>query len=416
LEEIRQDLGKEQPMQRLLQGDVGAGKTVIAAAAGLMMIEAGYQVAIMAPTEILAEQHQRNLRGWFEPLAIDVVGLTGKQAVRQRHETQQRIASGQAMLIVGTHALFQEPLSFPRLGLIIVDEQHRFGVDQRLALRQKGLANGVAPHQLIMTATPIPRTLAQTFYADLDVSVLDELPPGRSPIDTVAVPESRRSEVVERVHQASREGRQSYWVCPVIEESEVLNVQNATTTFEQLKQALVDIEVGLIHGRLSPKEKEQIMARFQAGDIRVLVATTVIEVGVDVTRASLMIIENAERLGLSQLHQLRGRVGRGAVKSACVLLYKQPLSDMARERLDVMRRTNDGFEIARKDLEMRGPGELLGTRQTGEMMFHIADLMRHQALLPEVQNAAALLIERHPQAVDPIIRRWLGSSLEYAEI
>ncbi|HLF22566.1 MAG TPA: ATP-dependent DNA helicase RecG, partial [Burkholderiales bacterium] len=339
-------------------------------------VEAGYQVAFMAPTELLAEQHLKNLSEWLLPLGVGLTGLSGRLTGRARTAAYVDVAEGRARVVVGTHALFQDDVRFARLGLIVVDEQHRFGVQQRMRLRAKGSSAGLVPHQLIMSATPIPRTLAQSVYADLDVSIVDELPAGRQPVETVAVPAARRAEVVRRVHEACAGGRQAYWVCPLIEESETLDLETATRTAEALAEALPDLKVALVHGRLKPAEKERGMGAFKRGDVHLLVATTVIEVGVDVPNASLMIIENAERLGLSQLHQLRGRVGRGAAQSSCVLLYQAPLSEVARDRLAALRETNDGFEIARRDLEMRGPGELLGTRQTGLAAFHIADIVR----------------------------------------
>ena len=416
LEEIYADLLKPHPMQRLVQGDVGSGKTVVAAAAALVAVEAGFQVAIMAPTELLAEQHLRNFTGWLEPLRIPVAGLSGRLNGRARLNIIEAIGSGKVPVAVGTHALFQEDVAFSNLGLIVVDEQHRFGVHQRLALREKGAVGNRRPHQLILTATPIPRTLAQSLYADLDVSVIDELPPGRKPVETVAVPETRRDDIVARVRAACAAGRQAYWVCPLIEESETLELQTATDTHEALRAALPDIKISLVHGRLKSAEKEKIMAAFKAGQVQLLVATTVIEVGVDVPNASLMIIENAERLGLSQLHQLRGRVGRGARESHCVLLYQPPLGDMARTRLSALRETNDGFEIARRDLELRGPGELLGTRQAGLPAFHIADFLRDRAWLPRVHAAAEQLQTRYPERVEPIVRRWLGGAEQYAGV
>ncbi len=416
LEEINRDLARPEPMQRLVQGDVGSGKTIVAACAALRAIEAGYQVAFMAPTELLAEQHCRNLTEWLAPLGVSVAALSARVTGRARTQTLLDIAAGQTAIAVGTHALFQEGVKFARLGLIVVDEQHRFGVQQRLRLRTKGEHSDEAPHQLIMSATPIPRTLAQSVYADLDVSVIDELPAGRQPIETVAVPATRRADVVARVHEACASGRQAYWVCPLIEESEALDLETATRTAEMLTEALPDLTVMLVHGRHKPKEKERVMAEFKRGKVNLLVATTVIEVGVDVPNASLMIIENAERLGLSQLHQLRGRVGRGSISSSCVLLYQPPLSEIARERLAVLRSTNDGFEIARRDLEMRGPGELLGTRQTGVAAFHIADIARDRGLLPRVQQAAAQLLSDYPERVEPIIRRWMARREEYGAV
>ena len=416
LDEIRADLERAHPMQRLVQGDVGSGKTIVAALAALVAVEDGYQAAIMAPTELLAEQHWRNFNHWLQPLGVEVAWLSGKLKARNRRSMLELISSGRAPLAVGTHALFQAEVEFAKLGLVIVDEQHRFGVHQRLLLREKGRRLGVVPHQLIMTATPIPRTLAQAFYADLDVSVIDELPPGRKPVETVVLPETRRAEVVARVHAACRDGRQSYWVCPLIEESDLLQAEAATETAALLTAALPELRIALVHGRLKSAEKEGVMHAFKEGTIQLLVATTVIEVGVDVPNASLMIVENAERLGLSQLHQLRGRVGRGAAQSSCVLMYHAPLSENARLRLSILRETNDGFEISRRDLEMRGPGEVLGTRQTGEQAFHIADLVRDQAMLPQIEHAALLLQEKYPQHVAPLIRRWLGLREHYGEV
>ena len=414
--QIGHDLSLPHPMQRLVQGDVGSGKTVVAAIAALTAIDSDCQVALMAPTELLAEQHFANFDRWLTPLGIGVSCLTGKLKGNARKMALQAIESGDAKLVVGTHALFQEGVGFHRLGLVIIDEQHRFGVHQRMALREKGEWDGKMPHQLIMTATPIPRTLAQTIYADLDVSTIDELPPGRHQIETVVVPDSRRAEVVARVEAACREGRQVYWVCPLIEESETLELQTATDTFEVLQQALDGLRVALIHGRMKPLEKEKIMQSFKAGEIDLLVATTVIEVGVDVPNATLMIIENSERLGLSQLHQLRGRVGRGAAKSSCVMMYQSPLSELARKRLAVMRETNDGFEIARQDMELRGPGEMLGTRQTGMQQFRIADIMRDQKLLGPVRKGAERILQRYPERVGPIIRRWVNQAEAYAKV
>jgi ATP-dependent DNA helicase RecG len=416
LEELLEDLRRGHPMLRLVQGDVGSGKTVVAALACLHAVEAGWQAAIMAPTELLAEQHHRNLRRWLEPLGIGLAWLSGRAKGKQRERVLEAIGSGDAALVVGTHALFQEAVGFPRLGLVVIDEQHRFGVHQRLALREKGGAEGLHPHQLIMTATPIPRTLAMTAYADLDCSAIDELPPGRTPVQTVAVPEARRAQVIERVRSACREGRQAYWVCTLIEESEALQCQAAAETAAQLTQALPELRVGLVHGRMKPSEKEAAMAAFTAGALDLLVATTVIEVGVDVPNASLMIIENAERLGLAQLHQLRGRVGRGSVRSSCVLMYRGPLSEAAQARLAVLRETNDGFEIARRDLELRGPGELLGTRQAGALDLHIADLSRDRDLLEAVEEVAGELLRAHPERVAPLVRRWLGEGLRYGGV
>ncbi|MGY4524954.1 ATP-dependent DNA helicase RecG [Pseudomonas sp. UBA4617] len=413
--EIAYDLSQHEPMMRLVQGDVGAGKTVVAALAALQALEAGYQVALMAPTEILAEQHYLTFKRWLEPLGIEVAWLAGKLKGKARAAALEQIANG-APMVVGTHALFQEEVKFKHLALAIIDEQHRFGVQQRLALRKKGVAGELCPHQLIMTATPIPRTLAMSAYADLDTSVLDELPPGRTPVNTVLVADSRRFEVVERVRAACAEGRQAYWVCTLIEESEELTCQAAESTYEELGSALGELRVGLIHGRMKPAEKAEVMAEFKAGNLQLLVATTVIEVGVDVPNASLMIIENPERLGLAQLHQLRGRVGRGSAVSHCVLLYHPPLSQIGRERLGIMRETNDGFIIAEKDLELRGPGEMLGTRQTGLLQFKVADLMRDADLLPAVRDAAQALLARWPDHVSPLLDRWLRHGQQYGQV
>jgi ATP-dependent DNA helicase RecG len=415
-QEIASDLQKPEPMQRLVQGDVGSGKTLVAALACVQAIEAGFQAAVMAPTELLAEQHFRNFETWLRPLGIDVAFLSGKLNAATRRSMLMGLGQGTLKVAVGTHALFQEDVVFHRLGLVVIDEQHRFGVHQRLALRNKGRQDSFTPHQLILTATPIPRTLAQAFYADLDVSVIDELPPGRTPVETVVVPDARRAEVVARVNEACLKGRQAYWVCPLIEESDLLQAQAATETHQALREALTQIKVALVHGQMKSKEKDEVMRAFKAGDIQLLVATTVIEVGVDVPNASLMIVENAERLGLSQLHQLRGRVGRGAQQSSCVLLYAHPLSETARERLSILRQAHDGFEIARKDLEMRGPGEVLGTRQTGEQQFHIADLVRDQALIPKIERAAQLILEKYPDRASPLVNRWLGAREHYAEV
>ena len=416
LKDINFDMTLATPMQRLIQGDVGSGKTVVAALAILKAVASGYQAAIMAPTELLAEQHFQNFKNWLTPLGINVVWLSGKLKTAEKREAIEKIATAQGQVVVGTHALFQQGVEFSKLALVVVDEQHRFGVHQRLALREKGYGVEGYPHQLIMTATPIPRTLAMTAYADLDCSVIDELPPGRKPVETVVIPESKREAVVQRVEQACHEGRQVYWVCTLIEESEALQAQAAEDTANLLADALQQVRVALIHGRLKPEQKERIMAAFKAGEIDLLVATTVIEVGVDVPNASLMIIENAERLGLAQLHQLRGRVGRGSQESACVLMYHGSLSDNARSRLAVMRETNDGFEIAKKDLELRGPGEVLGTRQTGLMQMRIADLQRDQALLPQVSELADQLFQDYPENVNPLIQRWIGKATRYAAV
>ena len=416
IDEISADLEKSHPMQRLVQGDVGSGKTVVAAVAALQAIEAGYQVAFMAPTEILAEQHLGNFLAWLKPLEIPLAWLSGKLTARARETTLHKVLSGRPMLVVGTHALFQEQVTFPNLGLVIVDEQHRFGVHQRLALRDKGQRAGKRPHQLIMTATPIPRTLAMTVYADLDTSVIDELPPGREAIETAVLPDSRRPEVVARVHAACREGQQAYWVCTLIEDSEALEAQTAEESHRNLSAALPGLRVGLVHGRMKSADKEQTMAAFKDGRLDLLVATTVIEVGVDVPNASLIIIENAERLGLSQLHQLRGRVGRQARKSVCLMMYQRPLSESARHRLDILRETGDGFQIAQRDLELRGPGDVLGTRQTGLMQLRIADLVRDQMLLPAVSRAADDILSSHPECAEPLIRRWIGNAIHYAGV
>jgi ATP-dependent DNA helicase RecG len=414
--EIEQDLTQPYPMLRLVQGDVGSGKTLVAALAACDLLQAGFQVALMAPTEILAEQHLNNLSGWFEPLGIKLGWLAGKVKGKARERSLAEIASGEAQLVVGTHALFQDDVHFARLGLIIIDEQHRFGVHQRLSLREKGVAQKLSPHQLIMTATPIPRTLAMSAYADLDTSVIDELPPGRSPITTVAIGEQRRPEVIERVNGACAEGAQAYWVCTLIEESEALQCQAAENTAQELAEALPHLRIGLVHGRMKAAEKADIMARFKAHELDLLVATTVIEVGVDVPNASLMIIENPERLGLAQLHQLRGRVGRGSAKSHCVLLYKAPLSFTSKQRLQVMRDSQDGFYIAEQDLQIRGPGELLGTRQTGLQMLRVADLQRDGDLLPQVRDMAQQLWTLHPHTVEPLIQRWLGDAERFANV
>ena len=413
--EIAYDLSQHEPMLRLVQGDVGAGKTVVAALAALQALEAGYQVALMAPTEILAEQHFITFQRWLTPLGLDVAWLAGKLKGKARASALEQIAGG-APMVVGTHALFQDEVQFKRLALVIIDEQHRFGVQQRLALRKKGVDGRLCPHQLIMTATPIPRTLAMSAYADLDTSILDELPPGRTPVNTLLVADSRRFEVIERVRSACHEGRQAYWVCTLIEESEELTCQAAETTFEDLSAALGGLHVGLIHGRMKPAEKAAVMDQFKQGQLQLLVATTVIEVGVDVPNASLMIIENPERLGLAQLHQLRGRVGRGSAASHCVLLYHPPLSQLGRQRLGIMRETSDGFVIAEKDLELRGPGEMLGTRQTGLLQFKVADLMRDADLLPAVRDAAQQLLAEWPQHVSPLLERWLRHGQQYGQV
>ena len=416
VQHILHDLGKNEPMLRLVQGDVGSGKTLVAALAALPVIAAGAQAALMAPTELLAEQHASTFRRWFEPLGIQVAWLGGKSKGKARDAELAAIATGSAQLVIGTHALFQQQVQFAQLALVIIDEQHRFGVHQRLELREKGSQSGFYPHQLVMTATPIPRTLAMTAYADLDTSVIDELPPGRTPVTTVVLPDSRRAEVVSRVeHVVKQQGRQAYWVCTLIDESDVLQCQAAENTAAQLAAALPDLTIGLVHGRLKSSEKQAVMQAFSAGDIHLLVATTVIEVGVDVPNASLMIIENPERLGLAQLHQLRGRVGRGSVASHCVLLYHAPLSGTAQARLSVLRESNDGFVIAQRDLEIRGPGELLGTRQTGLASYRIADLTRDAQLIPSAQQAAQRLWQLDKMAAEGLIRRWLGYRDIYAQ-
>ncbi|MBW7981028.1 ATP-dependent DNA helicase RecG [Enterobacillus tribolii] len=413
--DIEADMNKPVPMMRLVQGDVGSGKTLVAALAALRVIAHGKQVALMAPTELLAEQHAANFRRWFEPLGLTVGWLAGKQKGKARQTQMDAIAGGEVDMIVGTHAMFQEQVRFSGLALVIIDEQHRFGVHQRLALWEKGEEQGFHAHQLIMTATPIPRTLAMTAYADLDTSVIDELPPGRTPVTTVAIPDTRRSDVIERVKSAClNEGRQAYWVCTLIEESDLLEAQAAEATAEELKLLLPELKIGLVHGRMKAAEKQGVMEAFKQGELQLLVATTVIEVGVDVPNASLMIIENPERLGLAQLHQLRGRVGRGAVASHCVLLYKAPLSQTAQKRLQVLRDSNDGFVIAQRDLEIRGPGELLGTRQTGSAEFRVADLLRDQALIPEVQRIARHLHQNYPEHARALIERWLPERSRYS--
>lgn len=414
--EIKADMQHAYPMMRLVQGDVGSGKTLVAALSALTAIAKGYQVALMAPTEILSEQHGINFSSWFESLGITVAWLGGKTKGKERVSTLAMIASGEAQMIIGTHALFQDEVKFNNLVLIIIDEQHRFGVHQRLSLREKGRFSDCYPHQLVMTATPIPRTLAMTAYADLETSVIDELPPGRTPITTVAIPDTRRDDIISRVKLACNEqGRQVYWVCTLIDESEVLQCQAAEDSALQLKEALPELAIGLVHGRMKATEKQAIMSDFKAGKIHVLVATTVIEVGVDVPNASLIIIENPERLGLAQLHQLRGRVGRGATASHCVLLYHAPLSHTAQKRLGVLRDSNDGFVIAERDLEIRGPGEVLGTKQTGLAEFKIADLTRDKQTLNQVRPIAQQMLKQYPQYVDPLIQRWLGNKSNYAQ-
>ncbi|HTD02571.1 ATP-dependent DNA helicase RecG [Undibacterium sp.] len=419
LTEIRKDLKQAFPMQRLLQGDVGSGKTVVAALAAAQAIDSGFQAALMAPTEILADQHFRKIAGWMEPLGVKVAWLTGSLKKKEKEQAKALIESGEAHLVIGTHALIQDSVQFSKLGLVIVDEQHRFGVGQRLTLRNKGGTGGddsKVPHQLMMSATPIPRTLAMTYYADLEVSVIDELPPGRTPIVTRVVDQNRRDEVIERVHAAAQDGKQIYWVCPLIEESEALQLQTATDTHAMLSQELPDLQVGLVHGRLKPAEKQLVMDAFTRNEIQVLVATTVIEVGVDVPNASLMVIEHAERFGLSQLHQLRGRVGRGANASVCLLLYQGPLGGTAKQRLMTMRETTDGFEIARKDLELRGPGEFLGARQSGEAMLRFANLETDQWLVDKARNLAAELLKNDMPTVEAHLGRWLGFREEFLRV
>ncbi|MUV12672.1 ATP-dependent DNA helicase RecG [Noviluteimonas gilva] len=412
--QLRHDLAQPHPMLRLVQGDVGSGKTVVAALAAMLAVEGKRQAALMAPTELLAEQHLTNLRGWLEPLGVRVAWLAGKVTGKARASVLAAVASGEAQVVVGTHALMQEGVAFNDLALAIVDEQHRFGVHQRLALRDKGTGGDSVPHQLVMTATPIPRTLAMAAYADLDVSAIDELPPGRTPVQTVALSSDRRPELIERIRAACAEGRQAYWVCTLIDDSDEVIAQAAQTTFEMLSAALPHVRVGLVHGRMKAAEKQATMRAFKEGALDLLVATTVIEVGVDVPNASLMIIENAERLGLSQLHQLRGRVGRGSAVSSCVLLYQSPLSMMAKQRLETMRETNDGFVIAEKDLQLRGPGELLGTKQTGLAAFRVADLVRDAAMLPQVRALADRLLADDPALADRVIDRWVGGAARYA--
>ncbi len=413
--DVAADLSQPQPMLRLIQGDVGSGKTLVAALAACQVLQAGYQVAMMAPTELLAEQHFSNFTRWLEPFGIQVGWLSGKQKGKARQAAEQAVRHGSTQLVIGTHALFQDSVQFAKLGLVIIDEQHRFGVDQRLALREKGVA-GMAPHQLVMTATPIPRTLAMSVYGDLDTSIIDELPKGRSPITTVAVPFERRADVIARVTAHCSHQHQAYWVCTLVEQSELLDAQAAEQTYAELCLSLPELNIGLIHGRMKSDEKQKIMHAFKANELQLLIATTVIEVGVDVPNASLMIIENAERLGLSQLHQLRGRVGRGTIASYCVLMYKSPLSANGTERLRTLRDSTDGFVIAEKDLELRGPGELLGTRQTGVLGFRVAQLERDQHLLEPAQQAAAFILQQHPQQVEPLMQRWLPDAPRYAQV
>ena len=413
--DIEADLARDYPMMRLVKGDVGSGKTLVAALAALLAIDNDKQVALMAPTEILAEQHAENFRRWLAPLGIEVGWLSGKVKGKARQSELGRIKSNAVKMIVGTHALFQEEVEFADLALVIIDEQHRFGVHQRLMLREKGEKAGFHPHKLIMTATPIPRTLAMTVYADLDTSIIDELPPGRTPISTVVMSEERRAEIVGRVyHACTQEKRQAYWVCTLIDESEALEAQAAEATAEDLRKALPNLRIGLVHGRMKPIEKQEIMAAFKAAELDLLVATTVIEVGVDVSNASLMIIENAERLGLSQLHQLRGRVGRGSTASYCVLMYKPPLGKISQKRLQVLRDSQDGFVISEKDLEIRGPGEVLGTKQTGMAEFKVANLMRDRKMIPTVQHYARELLGKYPDIAENLIKRWLNNREIYS--
>ncbi|MEM7195892.1 MAG: ATP-dependent DNA helicase RecG [Pseudomonadota bacterium] len=416
IDEVISDLNRSDPTLRLVQGDVGSGKTIIAAAAACFACDSGFQTAVMAPTELLAEQHRNNFESWFAPLEIPVCWLTGKLTKKQRESSVEAISSGKARIVVGTHALFQDEIEFDNLGLIVIDEQHRFGVGQRLALRHKGQESELVPHQLVMSATPIPRSMAMVFYADLDVSNVDELPPGRLPVNTVAIDSERRQAVSTRLLENCKAGRQAYWVCPLIEESDKLQAQAATDTFDMLSEAMPEIRVGLIHGRMKTREKDSVMQKFRSHEIDLLVATTVIEVGVDVPNANLMIIENAERLGLAQLHQLRGRVGRGTEQSSCVLLYKSPLSTIARQRINVLRETSDGFRIAEEDLKLRGPGDMLGTRQTGLQQLRIADLHRDQSLFPMVERIGASLQDCDPDPTDALIDRWIGPQIDYADV
>jgi ATP-dependent DNA helicase RecG len=416
IREVERDLLQSVPMSRLLQGDVGCGKTVVAAAAAARAAGSGLQVAVMAPTELLAEQHWRSFEGWFRLLGVPVARLTSSEPSARRRGSIEGLAKGDIRIAVGTHALFQEGVQFAKLALVIVDEQHRFGVQQRLLLREKGQHQGRFPHQLIMTATPIPRTLAMTAYADLEISIIDELPPGRTPVNTVVMPEERRAQVVARVREACLHGKRAYWVCPLVDESEDAPSQAAEETHAALAEALPEVAVGLVHGRMPIRTKDETMRAFKAGKIRLLVATSVIEVGVDVPEATLMIIENAERMGLAQLHQLRGRVGRGSEESTCLLMYRRPLSELAHQRLRVIRETTDGFEIARQDLALRGPGEILGTRQTGLAQMKVADLIRDADLLPRVQETAELLLAAYPDNIAPLAARWIGSSERYARV
>jgi ATP-dependent DNA helicase RecG len=417
IQEIKNDLENNYPMQRLLQGDVGSGKTVVATIAALQVIENGSQVAFMAPTEILAEQHYRKLFGWLNPLAIKVAWLTGSQSKKDREISLNMTESGEAQIVVGTHTLFQEHVIFKKLGLSIIDEQHRFGVEQRLALRKKGALNKmIEPHQLMMSATPIPRTLSMSFFADLDVSVIDELPKGREAIVTKLFSEDRRNEILKRVYEVCHAGAQVYWVCPLIEESEVLQLQTAEATYLNMQSHFKDLKVGLVHGKMKSSEKQRVMSEFVNGNIQLLIATTVIEVGVDVPNATLMVIENAERMGLSQLHQLRGRIGRGALKSTCILLFHKKLSELARQRLKVIFENTDGFIIAQEDLNIRGPGEFLGVRQSGVPMLRIANLNRDFKLLDEAKMIADQLLEDYPEASYLHLKRWLTHANERVKV
>ncbi|ORU91171.1 MAG: ATP-dependent DNA helicase RecG [Cycloclasticus sp. symbiont of Poecilosclerida sp. N] len=416
VDEIASDLKATKPMQRLLQGDVGSGKTVVATCAALQAIQAGYQVAIMAPTELLAEQHFKNFQSWLAKMNIRVDCLVGRHKGAIYNEKTSAIQAGETDVVIGTQALFQDKIEFAKLGLIIIDEQHRFGVQQRLALRDKGIRDGSCPHQLVMTATPIPRTLAMLGYADLDLSVIDELPPGRIPVTTTILPVSKKQRVIDRIKQGVENGRQVYWVCTLIEESETLQCQAAEAAAELLVNSLQGVKIGLVHGRMKADEKEAVMAKFKQQELHILVATTVIEVGVDVPNASLMVIENAERLGLAQLHQLRGRVGRGHRDSHCVLMYQSPLSSNANERLSIMRKTTDGFKIAEKDMQLRGHGELLGKRQAGFMRFKVADMARDAHMLDNVAQCATEVLQKHTELVEPLVHRWVANSAEYAQV
>ncbi len=414
--EISNDLKEPHPMMRLIQGDVGSGKTVLAAAACAQAVASDVQATVMAPTELLAEQHWTGFNEWFDKLGVELAWLSGSQKQTERKASLEAIGSGRAQIVIGTHALFQEGVEFSKLGLIIIDEQHRFGVHQRVALRDKGKTGTGHPHQLVMTATPIPRTLAMAAYADLDTSVIDELPPGRQPVSTIALPDTRRMEVVERVREACTNGQQAYWVCPLIDESDVLDYQAAEASYQMLSDTLDNLTVSLVHGRMKNTAREKVMRAFKGGDVDVLVATTVIEVGVDVPNASLMIIENSERMGLSQMHQLRGRVGRGAEQSHCVMLYKQPLGQLAKSRLSVLRETNDGFVVAQRDLELRGPGELLGTKQTGLPEYRVANLVRDAHFMPTVQKAADVIAGENTEWERAIVTRWLGNAHHYGKV